>query len=351
MPDILALTAWDVPSEGFRWVDAYSFGRDVNSVVERFLVANSSQAWRRYWPLEDTPGLFRSFADLEPTEAPILDFASRYGALGITQGIEIPASKPGPKSASSDEDETFDCDFGNGERLAIWVDEIQGLKQVLRVWDALQVMDVDNLQCWFRVEDFHGALRAVYDPGEPLRRAVFTHERTPQSTVTEFQWYLSHSEIRRITEDPSTVALSFIRTVIEGRLREQVAARMVYQEQGEGGPLGVSLVPKTLLGSLWLQAAHSIEAGKAFGRCRECRGWFEVPPELLMMGRKDVGFCSVACRNVAEERGGNRDPNAAPTQGPATAPGQIVDLSKEPIITSEDLEGVEALKRASGGSR
>jgi len=350
MPDILALTAWDVPSEGFRWVDAYSFGRDVNSVVERFLVANSSQAWRRYWPLEDTLGLFRSFADLEPAEPAILDFASRYGALGVTQGIEIPTSK----TPSSAEEETFDCDFGNGERLATWVDEIQGIKHVLRVWDALTVLDVDNLQRWFRVEDFHGALRAVYDPGEPLRRAVFTHERAPQSTITEFQWYLSHSEIRRITEDPSTVALSFIRTVVESRLREQIAARMVYQDQGEGGPLGVSLVPKTLLGSVWLQAARAIEGGKAFGRCRECRGWFEVPPELLMMGRKDVGFCSVACRTVAEERG-PRDPNAGPPppppNGPAAAPGHIVDLSKEPLVTAEDLEGVDSLKRASGGSR
>lgn len=347
MPDILALTAWDVPAEGFRWVDAYSFGRDVNSVVERFLVANSSQAWRRYWPLEDTGGLFRAFADLEPTETAILEFATRYGALGVTQGIEIPTSKP----THSNEEETFDCDFGNGERLATWIDEIQGMRHVLRVWDALQVMAVDDLQRWFRVEDFHGALRAVYDPGETLRRAVFTHEHTPQSSLTEFQWYLSHSEIRRITEDPSTVALSFIRTVVEGRLREQVVARMVYQEQGEGGPLGVSLVPRSLLGSMWLQAARSIEAGKAFGRCRECRGWFEVPPEILMMGRKDVGFCSVNCRTVFEERAG-RDPNATPpTPVPPPPPGNVVDLAKEPLVTAEDLESVESLKRASGGAR
>ena len=341
MPDILAVTAWDVPSEGFRWVNAYSFGRDVNSVVERFLVANSSQAWRRYWPLEDTPGLFRNFADLETTEPAILDFASRYGGLGITQGIEIPAGKPG----DSTEEETFDFDFGNGERLTTWIDEILGLKHVLRVWDALQVLAVDDLQSWFRVEDFHGALRAVYDPGEPLRRAVFTHERTPQSTVNEFQWYLSHSEIRRITEDPSTVALSFIRTAVEGRLREQVGARMIYQDQRDGGPLNVGLVSKTLLGAIWLQAARSIEANRAFGRCRECRNWFEVPPELLMMGRKDVGFCSVACRTQADERGGQ-----PATPGAPAPPGNVIDLSKEPLLRAEDLED-EALKRAAGGSR
>jgi hypothetical protein len=330
MPEMLAVTAWDVPSEGFRWVDAYSFGRDANSLLERFLVPNATQAWRRYWPVEDTPGLFRTFADLDPRESAILDFANKYGALGIAQGIEIPADK----AAHSPEEETFDFDFGNGERLAFWVDEIIGLKHVLRVWDALAILAVDDLQSWFRVEDFHGALRAVYDPGEPLRRAVFTHERTPQSMVQEFQWYLSHSEIRRITEDPSTVALSFMRTVVEGRLRDQVGARLVYQERGEGGPLGVSIVPKTLLGAMWLQAAHSIEANKSFGRCRHCRSWFEVPPELLMIGKKkDVGFCSVACRNESEA--------AAPS-----APDNIVDLAER----REELEE-NAPKRASGGSR
>ena len=345
MPDILAVTAWDVPSEGFRWVDAYSFGRDVNSVLERFLISNSSEAWRRYWPLEDAPGLFRSFADLDPSEKGILDFASRYGALGVSQGIEIPTQKSGEPGG---DEEAFDFDFGNGERFSQWVDEVMGLRQVLRVWDALQVLAVDELQSWFRVEDFHGALRAVYDAGQPLRRAVFTHERTPPSTVNEFQWYLSHAEIRRITEDPSTVALSFIRTVVEGRLREQVAARMVYQERGEGGPLGVGLVPKSLLGAIWLQAASAIEAGKAFGRCRECRGWFEVPPELLMMGRKDVGFCSVACRNQAEQRSGP-DPNAGAAANVAAA--NVVDLAKEPLVSEEDLEEDAALKRASGGGR
>jgi hypothetical protein len=341
MPDILAVTAWDVPSDGFRWVDAYSFGRDANSVVERYLVASSSQAWRRYWPLEDTPGLFRTFADLEPTETAILEFANRYGALGVTQGIEIPAGK----TSSSSEEETFDFDFGNGERLTTWIDEILGLRHVLRVWDALQILAVDDLQAWFRVEDFHGALRAVYDPGDTLRRAVFTHERVPPSQIHEFQWYLSHSEIRRITEDPSTVALSFIRTVVEGRLREQVAARMIYQDQQEGGPLSVGLVSKSLLGAMWLQASRAIEANRAFGRCRECRNWFEVPPELLMMGRKDVGFCSVACRTQAEERG--REPGAVVAPPP---PGNVVDLSKEPLLRAEDLPA-DAFKRVAGGSR
>ena len=81
MPDILAVTAWDVPEEGFQWVQAYTSGRSVGQPLERFLVpkVKASPRNKRYWPLLDTPALFRTFAETDPTEAGILEFASRYG--------------------------------------------------------------------------------------------------------------------------------------------------------------------------------------------------------------------------------------------------------------------------------
>jgi hypothetical protein len=342
MPDILAVTAWDVPEEGFKWVDAYAFGRSVSSTVERFLTpkAKASQGWRRYWPLADAVGLFRAFADTETSEGGIIEFAEKFGALGLSQDIEIPSetdedADTGPIEAG------FEFDFGKGESFGVWEEEILGLRHVLKVWDALQVMSVDDLQAWFRVEDFHGALRASYDAGAPIRRAAFTHERSPQTTMQEFQWYLSHAEIRRITEDPSTVALSFIRTLIEARLREQVGARIVYQDEADLGPLGVNLVPKSLLGAIWLQAAQAIEANKAYGRCRQCRSWFEVPPELVALGkRKDLGYCSVACRENSEERDTRGD--GVVGHHPPTS---HVDMSR----TFDDEEPEP--KRALGGSR
>jgi hypothetical protein len=339
MPDIFAVTAWEVPEEGFKWVDGYAFGRNVNSTVERFLVTKvkAGQGWRRYWPVADVPALFRTFIETEPTEAAILDFATRYGALGIAQDIEIPAEDESGQTLSPEAG--FEFDFGKGESFSYWVDEILGLRHVLKVWDALQALDVEELQSWFRIEDFHGALRASYDAGQPLRRAVYTHERSPQTTIQEFQWYLSHAEIRRLTEDPSTVALSFIRTVIESRLREQVGARLIYQDEAELGPLAVNLVPKSLLGALWIQASHAIESNKSYGRCRQCRCWFEVPPELASLGqRKDLGYCSVACREASQERDTRGD--VVPTPPP---PGNVVEMD----LFDEDAEP----RRASGGSR
>jgi hypothetical protein len=337
MPDILAVTAWDVPEEGFRWVDAYAFGRSVSSQLERFLVpkAKVSQSWRRYWPVADAPALFRAFGDTETTDAGILAFADKFGALGVGQDIEIPSDQ----KAAAHREETFECDFAKGEPVTVWVDEILGMRHMVRVWDALQVVDVESLQAWFRVADFHGALRASYDPGQVVRRAAFTHERSPQGTTEEFQWYLSHSEIRRITEDPSTVALSFLRTLVEARLREEAEARITYQDQAGMGPLAVSLVPKSLLGVLWLQAANAIEANKAFGRCRQCQGWFEVPPELSALGkRKDLGYCSIACREQSDERDTRGDGVASPVP-PAPPAQNVVDMA------------TEKERRASGGSR
>jgi hypothetical protein len=333
------VTAWDVPEDGFRFTDAYAFGRSVSSTRERFLVpkAKESQSWRRYWPLLDTAGLFRAFAEIDPTEAGVLEFATRYGWLGVAQDVEIDetGSHRAAPAEGQGEDESFEFDFAKGESLAFWADEILGMRHTLKVWDALSAMDVEDLQAWFHVEDYHGALRATYDAGAMQPRAVFTHERSPQTSVQQFQWYLSHAEIRRITEDPSTVALSFIRTLIEGRLREQAGARLVYQDESDLGPLAVNLVPKGLLGALWLQAAQSIEANKAFGKCRQCKNWFEIPPELGALGRrKDLGYCSVACREASDERDTRGDV-------PAPPPGNVVDLASE-------KERVEA-RRASGG--
>ncbi len=338
MPDILAVTAWDVPEQGFRWVEGFAFGRTVSDNLERFLVTKTkaTQDWRRYWPLADSPALFRAFAATETTEAAILAFAEKYGWLGIAQDIEIP----------SDEE----TDFAKGESLSVWTDEILGMRQLLKVWDALQVLAVDELQAWFYVEDFHGALRASYNPGESLPRAAYTHERSPQTVVQEFQWYLSHSEIRRISEDPSTVALSFIRTLVEARLREQSGSRLTYQNEEDLGPLAVSLVAKSLLGSLWLQAAQAIEANKAYGQCRQCHGWFEVPPELRALGKRaDLGYCSLACREQSDERDRRGEVAQAGAAAPAapeptTKPDNVVDLATE-------KERAEERRRASGASR
>src|SRR5262245_1742252 len=122
MPDILAITAWDVPDEGFRWVDAYAFGRSVSQTLERFLVpkVKASQNWKRYWPLLDTPALFRAFAETEPSETGVLEFASRSGWMGIAQDIEIPVGAEG----------SFEFDFTKGESLTAWSDEIHGLRHV-----------------------------------------------------------------------------------------------------------------------------------------------------------------------------------------------------------------------------
>jgi hypothetical protein len=321
-------------------VEGYAFGRTVSSTLERFLVTKTkeTQGWRRYWPLADSPALFRSFGATETTEAGILTFAEKYGCLGIAQDIEIP----------SDEE----TDFAKGEGMSVWTEEILGMRHLLRVWDALQVQSVDELQAWFYVEDFHGALRASYNPGEPVPRASYTHERSPQTTMQEFQWYLSHSEIRRISEDPSTVALSFIRTLVESRLREQSGARLTYQDEEDLGPLAVSLVAKSLLGAIWLQAAQAIEANKAYGQCRQCHGWFEVPPELRALGRRtDLGYCSLACREQSDERDRRGDkpqtgpaPAEAPKPETPSKPDNVVDLATE-------KERAEERRRASGGSR
>ena len=67
---------WEVALSGHRWGE----GGKLEPV----------RAWpvRQYAPLEDT-GLFRAFADTEPTPEGVLTFADTYGMLGAGLGAQF----------------------------------------------------------------------------------------------------------------------------------------------------------------------------------------------------------------------------------------------------------------------
>jgi hypothetical protein len=62
------------------------------------------------------------------------------------------------------------------------------------------------------------------------------------------------------------------------------------------GKMDLQVMPKNLLGALWLQLAEAIGGGKKFRQCDTCGGWFEVAPRH---NRADRQFCTDACRSRA----------------------------------------------------
>ena len=57
--------------------------------------------------------------------------------------------------------------------------------------------------------------------------------------------------------------------------------------------LNLRIVPKNLMGAMWLQFARGIDANKDYRRCRACGDWFEISLEA---NRPTRFFCKDACR-------------------------------------------------------
>lgn len=82
---------------------------------------------------------------------------------------------------------------------------------------------------------------------------------------------------------------------INARLEVLVRPRLL-RDADASDQLRFHLVPRTLLGAIWLQLARAIDGDKQFPACDECGRPFEVSRERHIGKKKSAKFCSGACR-------------------------------------------------------
>ena len=276
---------WYVPQDGYEWVEARPVADgQMSHDAERFLTAGLTLQSRRSHPFQDTPALFRTFSEIEPTEVAVQAFASHYGALGDNQQILTPDGKE-----------------ALGERLLPWVTEITLMRHTLRIWDALRERDHEALERWFHLED----AGVKYTPDEPFPLGVL--HRLPQYgsdesfnailAVVPASWLYPGDPAEVDIVIPSTPAgwaQAYVRHNVNARLSEHTGARLQpIPGKTRGVPLGVYIVPVNLLGALWLQLAQAIEGDIPYQRCPQCQQWFQVPAKAR---RPRTTYCSVRCR-------------------------------------------------------
>jgi hypothetical protein len=249
--------SWKVARNGYRWID---------SKGKRFLCAVDALQpdWhnlfdryeRTYLPIGERTGLFREFGELKPTEPDILAFANRFGLLEAVDDVELP-SKSGPVPV-------------HGDSLQLWQDEIGVFKFAIALWDLLTA----------------GKRQALADF---------------QAKANSQELLLAAGRSSHLHDaDPAMLALSAIQRIADSRLQEHVATRLLFQ--GNPPRPGISLMPRNLLGALWLQFSAAVGALKAFNRCRQCGAPFELSRDPQTGKRRDARFCSARCR-VGHYRG------------------------------------------------
>ncbi len=90
-------------------------------------------------------------------------------------------------------------------------------------------------------------------------------------------------------------AMHYIQRQINEKLKEHnVTSRLLWDSRHTR--LGLHIVPRSLIGRIWLQFARAIDGNRAFRRCQDCRKWFEVTPHVT---RTDRIFCSPTCKASA----------------------------------------------------
>jgi hypothetical protein len=269
---------WPVPAGGYRWVDMRlpEGVRDERVLVPG--VVGGLAGGKTYGPLNH-PGLFRDFADCPATEEAFLAFANKYGAL------EMPGEMWSP-----------DLSGAPGEPFWLWMDAHSRLRQAITLWDVLERGDRDTLARLIRREkDGSGQEIIVYDPLPDLPRVMMPRD----GTARQFEAIAPESamegggyrELMRFAAgDLLFPARLFLTRVITRQLRARVLAELVYDFR-EGRPV-LRLVPRTLLGCLWLQLAEAINSHRLFRQCAQCGGWFVIEGRQ----RKDARFCGTPCR-------------------------------------------------------
>jgi hypothetical protein len=294
---------WHVPTGGFEWVtaEAWAPGNPPVPYAARFLEPRMTGVPRSYHPLTDAPALFRTFADVAPTEAAIQEFANRYGGLGVVEAIRPSDSPP-----------------SQGESFERWGRELRSLKAVLHLWEALTENRYEDLRRWMSLQpgamdeltEWDRVIRYVPDhlPPEGPEVLSLPHVRlwAAPDTSAGLQWVWSAGDTGTPSGDPTTrdvpttptgLALTYVRELVNWRLRDHTGMRLLDREAAPGTtPLGLSAVPTNLLGAIWLQCARAIEGVGRYQRCPQCLDWFAVHPKAM---RENTSYCSTRCRVAA----------------------------------------------------
>jgi hypothetical protein len=220
---------WERPERGesFTWQEAGKGGPR--------LLRPPGVPLESYEPLAECTGLFRTFADVAPTEAGILKFANRFGVLC------------GPALPWQD--------------LIGWQDQIGRMKALVGVWDQLVQED------W---------------PGLCSARGTVPRTLLPPQSAEIIQW-----AVQLLWHNVLPLALGWTVALFG----QEPSPPVIWNSQGRRPVL--TLAPPSLLHALYLQFAQAIAANKRFQLCEACGKWFELSPGL---NRADRQSCSDYCR-------------------------------------------------------
>jgi hypothetical protein len=263
--------AWTVPE----FEIAHAFEIDLKSgaraakqstfLIDRRAVGISQG--RRYLPLRQHNGLFRTFADLEPTDAGILAFANAYGPLGGALSKTVSRTGKVP--------ELF-----YAELLDEWREMILSMKTLVGIWEGVRSKN----------QQF-------------LKRLVHWHPNTVVATVGSSTEVIAAPDLDAIAwmELRQGDLLYPAKLYLQRRINDQLTK---FPSQirllRENGNFLLFITPSNLAAALWFQFARAVEGERNYRVCEQCRRWFEIGGGG---SRTDARWCGNPCKQRAYRAG------------------------------------------------
>jgi hypothetical protein len=177
--------------------------------------------------------------------------------------------------------------------------EILAMRKCVRLWDMASNNKTEGLKKYIRWRADAGVLSVVYDGGADLppdRPAPEPDVIASESVYPELRGQMS-------PDDVVTPAVLYIETVTNEHLDGRVTSRLLGNLEKKD--LALYVVPRDLIGSIWLQFAEAVSGNKEFERCEVCGTWFEKSgrgrsrKDTDRKGRSDRQYCSARCKQEA----------------------------------------------------
>jgi hypothetical protein len=202
----------------------------------------------------------RATADQDRSDHAIIEFANKYGVLGLNRKISW--TNTGGRL--------------HGELHSDWYDEIAAMKRSVAVWEAFEAGDSAFLESVINFEE---------------SGVSFDSQESDMSyTIASTDWRADAWQFIE-TGNHFDAAICFVQQIVNKHLAGRISPRLLWSDHRD---IGMHQVPSSLVGAMWLQFGRAIDGRKSFHPCRSCGTWIEVSTTGARSSRK---FCSGACRS------------------------------------------------------
>lgn len=246
---------WEVNRSGYEIVEAlikFKPGEKGSGEVGRFVVRQSPVKETNYKVHMAGPGLFQTFAEVEPTEDGIKAFAKEHGLLSEKRFTQTVINNP-----------KLPYSHRQGELVSVWQREIKEMSRVTTLWNRANAGDTE----WLAKHIVRPPSTNLISYPEPMNNGYLNCNAFNSITLGEVEPLEPGDLIKP--------ARALVARMVDRQLKRSVSPRLLFVREGkEQGNTAMRLVPNDLLGAFWLQFAQAVAQGDRYFVCEVCGTWF-----------------------------------------------------------------------------